>query len=100
MLTRAQFRVTCFTLHSALLSLTPYCRRIPFDTPFDGFAWRTRVYIIAACHPGTQRLTNQTLGPLGGADRGRLPRRHRPRARHVPAPIRHHGEARATSPTW
>src|SRR5205807_775579 len=39
----------------------------------------------------------QALGPLGGTDGGRLPRRHRPRPRDVPAPIRHPGEARRAS---
>src|SRR5438270_79780 len=79
-------------------SLTAFSRRIPFEVPFDGFSRRTRVYTIAACHPGTQRLATQALGALGGADGGRLQGWHRPRARYVPAAVRHHGEAWATSP--
>src|SRR2546427_5018738 len=41
--------------------------------------------------------TKQGLGPLGGTDGGRVPRRHRSCARHLPAPVRHHGEAWAAS---
>src|SRR6266851_10359761 len=85
--------------------LTPFSRRIPFDAPFDACHWRTRVQIIAAFHQPPQRFdrvgpvtgTKQAFGALGGADGGRLPRRHHACARHVLAPIRHHGEAWATS---
>src|SRR5438132_477221 len=70
---------------------------------------RTLVQTTAAFHPRTLRLdrvgavtcilagTKQAFGALGGTDGGRLPRRHRPCARRVPAPIRNTGKTWAAS---
>src|SRR5436190_16702045 len=41
--------------------------------------------------------SKQVVGALGGAVGGRVPRRHLPGARYLPAPIRHSGEARPAS---
>src|SRR5437016_12911436 len=41
--------------------------------------------------------SKQVVGALGGAVGGRVPRRHLPGARYLPAPLRHSGEARPAS---
>jgi hypothetical protein len=49
-------------------------------------------------HGHRHRSTRPALRALGGADGLRLPGCHHARAGHLPAPDRHHGEARAASP--
>ena len=67
----------------------------------------THAQIVIARHRSPLRIdrtgtdtdgTGPTLRTLGGADRRRVPGCHHPRAGHVPAPDRHHGEAWSASP--
>src|SRR2546430_1615991 len=53
--------------------------------------------LLGARGSGVTVGTKQAVGALGGTDRGRVPRRHRPCPRHVPASIRHPGKAWAAS---
>src|SRR5206468_782180 len=59
----------------------------------------TRAQVTAAFYQHPLRLdrVSAALGALGGADGGRISRRHHPRPWHLPAPLRHHGKTWAAS---